>query len=135
MYTSHGYWIPGTSKDETPLAATIDCGGISMCSLCKSEMRSYMYRDTDFSDLIMNLVRKHVTARRDDALRPIDWSKHRVTIMTMTRLSDSWTTDVYTTVDGNRLYKVYMAQPDNRIYISEYLLAVNRLVSADGLDD
>lgn len=136
-YTGHGHHIPDTLKGEGMATAdrgTVRCGGIKVCTRCKSDVEdywaSYMGHNTDFEKRAKMMVVQYVDGLYlGRAQSSNDLPSYDVVMERFQRGQGFWTATMSTTIGDGQRYEIHYNADRREMTLTAYQKVAERTVS------
>lgn len=125
-YTSHGRWIPGTSKIDGEVAGSIACPGIEDCTRCKSEIKSRQHQEyiigsgEDYQEIAKKAVRDYIRQSQNQTYTTLPRPDFDVYVIWWSKTLQNWKAVLGTTLPDGKIYELTHNGNENTTYFDVY---------------
>jgi hypothetical protein len=129
-FTSHGHQIPGTTEGKKGLIDPIPCGGVTICTRCKSEVQTTIaltrVEEKNYPATAIGLVTGYI----EKQFHPdVDHPAYTVYVVSFSKTLNNWTALVRSTLPDGILYEVIYDGERRETTINPYLQIKNQCVT------
>lgn len=120
-YTGHGHHIPGTQQGTGTIGEIVQCGGVTLCPRCKSEVASTISimvgQKENFQEKAMDLVKVLVDERLEEN---DDTEEYDLYVVWFSKTLKNWKALVATTMADGMYYEVTHDGNKGETYVDSY---------------